>query len=115
MPAFLKRIQPVLEQRLAQSIAAGHSGELKLSFYNSGVRLVFEHGSITSIEPMKVGPSIETDASFPDLTFLHLLLGHRSFDELRHAFTDCFWDNNTARVLLNILFPKKNSDVHPFS
>lgn len=115
MPSFLKRIQPVLEERLAQSIAAGHSGELKLNFYTSGVRLVFEHGRITSIEPMKVGSGIETDASFPDLTFLHLLLGHRSFDELRHAFTDCFWENNTARVLLNILFPKKNSDVHPIS
>lgn len=115
MPAFLKRIQPVLEQRLAQSIAAGHSGELRLNFYTSGVRLVFEHGHIISIEPMKVGPGIETDASFPDLTFLHLLLGHRSFDELRHAFTDCFWDNNTARVLLNALFPKKTSDVHPIS
>jgi hypothetical protein len=103
-----------LEERLAQSLAAGHSGELRLNFYTSGVRLVFERGRITSIEPMKVGSGIETDASFPDLTFHHLLFGHRSFDELRHAFIDCFADNNTARVLLNVLFPKKLSDVHPF-
>lgn len=113
MPAFLKRIQPVLEVRLAQSIAAGHSGELTLDFYTSGVRMVFERGRITSIEPMKVGPGIETDANFPDLTFLHLLLGHRSFDELRHAFVDCFWNSNKARVLVNALFPKKLSDVYP--
>ena len=115
LPAFLRRIQPVLEERLAQSIAAGHSGELRLNFYTSGVRLVFERGRIISIEPMKVGSGIETDASFPDLTFHHLLFGHRSFDELRHAFIDCFADNNTARVLVNALFPKKLSDVYPLA
>lgn len=115
LPAFLQRIQPVLEERLAQSIAAGHSGELKLNFYTSGVRLVFERGRIMAIEPMKVGSGIATDASFPDLTFLHLLFGHRSFDELHHAFVDCFWDGNPARVLVNALFPKKLSDVYPLA
>lgn len=113
LPAFLKHIKPALEKRLAESIAAGHTGELKMNFYQSGIRMAFEHGCITSIEPMRVGPGIETDASFPDLTFLHLLFGHRTFDELHHAFVDCFWENNTARVLLNTLFPKRLSDVYP--
>ena len=115
LPAFLNRIKPVLEERLAHSIAAGHSGELRLNFYIGGVRLVFERGRIMSVEPMKVGSGIETDASFPDLTFHHLLFGHRSFDELRHVFIDCYADNNTAKVLLNALFPKKLSDVYPLA
>lgn len=113
LPAFLRHIRPVLETRLAESIAAGYTGELKLSFYREGLRMVFERGHITVIEPMKVTSGIETDASFPDLTFLHLVFGHRSLDELRHAFTDCYFENNTARVLLNTLFPKRLSSVLP--
>ncbi len=113
LPAFLMHVKPALEKRLAESIAAGYSGELKLDFYRSGIRIFFEHGCISGVEPMKTGPGIETHASFPDLTFLHLIFGHRSFDELRHAFTDCYWENNTARVLLNALFSKRPSNVFP--
>jgi hypothetical protein len=32
-------------------------------------------------------------------------------DELRFAFKDCYWSNNTVRVLLDALFPKRLSDV----
>ncbi|MBL8103057.1 MAG: GNAT family N-acetyltransferase [Anaerolineales bacterium] len=112
LPAFLNRVTPALEKRLAESIAAGYTGDLKVNFYTSGLRMVFENGRITTVDSYK--PSIETnsDASFPDLTFLHLLFGHRSLDELRHAFTDCYWENNKARVLLNALFPKRLSDVY---
>jgi hypothetical protein len=86
---------------------------LKLSFYRSGVQMVFEHGKIVKVEPLQLADGVSTDASFPDLTFLHLLFGHRSLDELRHAFTDCYWENQSARVLLNALFPKRVSDVYP--
>ncbi len=47
LPAFVRRIAPVLEERLAGSVAVGHTGELKLSFYREGLRLVFEDGRIT--------------------------------------------------------------------
>jgi hypothetical protein len=111
--AFLKQVTPVLEKRLDESIAAGYTGELKLSFYREGVRLVFERGRLSLVEPMKISSGVSTDASFPDLTFLHLLFGHRSLDELRHAFVDCYCENHTARVLLNALFPKRLSNVSP--
>jgi hypothetical protein len=110
--AFLKQVTPALEKRLAESIAAGYTGELKISFYREGVRLIFERGSITVIEPMKISSDTTADANFPDLTFLHLLFGHRSLDELRHAFVDCYVGNNTARILLNALFPKRLSNVY---
>jgi hypothetical protein len=113
LPAFLMRVKPALEKRLAESIAAGYTGKLKISFYRDGLRMVFESGRITAVEPLQVTSEAETDASFPDLTFLHLLFGHRSLDELRHAFTDCYWENNTARVLLNALFPRRLSNVYP--
>jgi hypothetical protein len=111
LPAFLLRVKPALEKRLAESIAAGYTGELKINFYTSGVRMAFEQGRIIIVEAYKPMPEINSDASFPDLTFLHLLFGHRSLDELRHTFADCYWENNTARVLLNALFPKRLSAV----
>ncbi len=46
LPGFIRLIAPVLEERLAQSIMAGHSGEMKISFYRTGMRLVFEKGRL---------------------------------------------------------------------
>ncbi|MCB0103826.1 MAG: GNAT family N-acetyltransferase [Anaerolineales bacterium] len=111
LPAFLRLIRPVLERRLAESPAVGYSGTLRLSFYRNGVSLGFERGQIIQIEPMQVGSGTEVDALFPDLTFLHLLFGHRSLGELSHMFADCYANHNTARVLLNALFPKRHSVV----
>ena len=53
----------------------------------------------------------DADALFPDLTFLQLLFGYRSYDELDMAFADCFANNAEAAVLLNALFPKRPSYV----
>jgi hypothetical protein len=46
LPGFLCHIAPVLEQRLAASPLVGYSGELKVTFYRSGLRLVFEQGRL---------------------------------------------------------------------
>ena len=112
LPGFLNHIKPVLEKRLAESLAAGHSRELRLSFYRSGLRISIEHGRITSIESWKPSPREEADAAFPGLTFLQVLFGYRSFDELHHAFADCWCDSEEARILLTTLFPKKLSNVY---
>jgi hypothetical protein len=109
LPRFLQHITPVLERRLAESVAAGHTGKLKLSFYKAGVRLVFEAGRITGIEPWEPSRDVQGDAVFPDLTFLQILFGYRTLDELKYAFKDCGTDHNEADVLLNALFPKRAS------
>ena len=111
VPAFLTQVKPALEKRLAESAAVGYSGELRVGFYKDGFRMVFENGKITSIESIKHNTDREVDVSFPNYTFLHVLFGHRSFDELRHAFVDCYVHNPTARVLINALFPKRDSFV----
>ncbi|HEX9387031.1 MAG TPA: GNAT family N-acetyltransferase [Anaerolineales bacterium] len=110
---FLNHIRPVLEKRLADSIAAGHSHEILISFYRTGLRIRIERGTIAAIEPWKPSPSEEGDAAFPDLTFLQLLFGYRSFKELEYTFADCWCTSEDVRVLLNILFPKKLSNVYP--
>jgi hypothetical protein len=110
--AFLGRIAPALEQRLAGSVMAGHTGELKIGWYRGGVRLGFDQGCITVNEWQPVRKVDEGQAAFPDLTFLHLLFGHRSLSELRQTYADC-WAEDEARVLLNALFPKASSAIWP--
>jgi hypothetical protein len=113
LPGFIRHVAPALEKRLADSIAAGYSGELKLSFYRDGLRLVFARGRLKTVEAWMTKTKDDESAAFPDLTFLQLLFGYRSFDELRFAFKDCYWSSNTARAVLNALFPKRLSDVFP--
>ncbi|MCJ7533653.1 MAG: GNAT family N-acetyltransferase [Anaerolineales bacterium] len=113
---FLRHIAPVLEKRLADSLAVGHSGELKLSFYKNGGRLVFEQGHLAQVEDWRPAPFGHSgDACFPDLTFLQQLFGYRNLEELSNSFADCGADNDTARTLLNVLFPKQVSEVWPIS
>jgi hypothetical protein len=109
---FVRHITPVLETRLAQSVAVGHSGELLLSFYRTGMRLVFEGGHIAQVEPWQPTPEQGGNAAFPDHTFLQLLFGYHSLSELREAFADC-WADEEAYVLLTALFPKQPSLVWP--
>lgn len=110
LPAFLRQIAPVLEARLAQSVAAGHTGVFTLGFYRSGLRLVFEQGRLMEIAPWQPEAQKTGHAAFPDLTFLQLLFGYRSLAELRYAFADCIANPETT-VLLNALFPKQPSVV----
>ena len=112
LPGFLKRVTPVLEERLAASVAAGHSGEVKISFYRDGLRLCFEEGRIDVQAWQTVGER-EANAAFPGLSFLQLLFGYRSLQELSESLADCFASGDEARVLLEALFPKAPSDVWP--
>jgi hypothetical protein len=108
---FLRHITPMLERRIAESEIVGYSGEIKVSFYRSGLRLGLEKGRLTTIEPWKPVPHIYDNASFPDLTFLQLVFGFRTFEQLEQSFADCWYEDDEARVLLNTLFPQKASSV----
>ncbi|MDQ6695409.1 MAG: GNAT family N-acetyltransferase, partial [Chloroflexota bacterium] len=110
LPLFVRHIAAALEGRLARSPQAGYTGELKLNFYRSGLLLHFQGGGI-SVESWKPDRVEEGDAAFPDLTFLQLLFGFRSLEELQHAFPDCSASTDSARALLPILFPKEPSNV----
>ena len=112
---FLNHLKPVLEKRLAESIAANHSREIRISLYRTGLRMQIEHGKLSVIDDWKPTPDEEGNAAFPGLTFLQLLFGYRSFEELKYAFADCGHDSEEVRVLLNILFPKKRSNVYPIA
>jgi len=112
VPAFVKHIAPVLEARLAASLLAGYSGEVKIDFYRGGLRLVLAEGRLTEVAPWRV-PAYgeEADAGCPALVFLQLLFSYRSLAELRAFFPDVWANEGTAR-LLEVLFPKLPSQVH---
>lgn len=111
LAGFLRTIRPALEQRLSRSLVVGYSGELKVSFYRGGLRLLFDRGRLAAEEIWQPSPHDSGKAAFPDLTFLQLVFGHRSLDELAYAFADCWVAGDEARAVLNALFPKRASDV----
>ena len=113
IPAFLQHIAPVLERRLERSVVADYTGELKIDLYRGGLRLVFEHGKLTTAENWRV-PVYDSNAGAgcPSLVFLQLLFCHRSLDELRHIFPDV-WAEGDTEVMLKALFPAQASAPLP--
>ena len=113
VPRFLRHIAPALEQRLQESPLGSYSGEVRISLYRGGLRLVFEDGRLKLAESWR-SPAYASseDAAFPPLVFLQLLFGYRSLDELRYAFPDV-WVKDEAELVLKTLFPMKPSWVVP--
>jgi hypothetical protein len=113
LAVFIRRITPVLEQRLASSLAPGYSGEIKISFYRTGLNMVWENGKLVSVETWRPSATQWGSARFPDLTFLQLVFGYRSIEELQQAFPDCRGGNDEVRLVLAAIFPKKTSHIWP--
>jgi len=113
LPKFIQLIAPALERRLASSVVAGYSGELKFDFYRGGLRMVFERGTLRTVEDWRRPIwNADEDGGFPPLVFLQLLFSYRSLDALRSAFPDV-WVNKSVEVLVNTLFPCRPSRVLP--
>lgn len=111
LPAFLRHIAPVLEARLAQSVLAGHSGTCRVNLYQQQFTLVFAQGQLKEVSRYEPKTVEDGDLHFPDTTFLSLLFGRNSWEELNAVHADCYPRTAEAAVLANILFPKKPSWV----
>ena len=111
LPGFLNHIAPVLEKRLRNSVLAGFAGQLRLSFYHSHLALTFEQGKMSDVASYKPDGFFDCDAFFADLTFLQLLFGHHTLEEINHVRADCYAKQTETAVLLNTLFPKQHSWV----
>jgi hypothetical protein len=84
----------------------GDTGEVKLSSYRSGLRLVFQQGCLRASEAWQPMPSERGTAAFPDLTFLQLVFGYRTLEELRYAFVDCWVEHDDTQAALEALFSR---------
>jgi hypothetical protein len=115
LAAFLRLITPVLEKRLEERVRPGYNGELRIGFYRSGIGLKFDQGKLSEIQNLGPAELQEVMAGFPSLTFLQILFGYKSLDELRRAFPDCWVNEDKARPLIEALFPRKYSNVWAIS
>ena len=110
--AFLQHVRPALDARLESSAFATFSGVVEIDLYRQGLRIAVERGRIATIEPWRA-PVPEHEATAmgcPPLTFVQLLLGHRSLSELTAIFPDV-WARSDRRLLFDTLFPKLPSRV----
>lgn len=113
LPGFIRKIAPVLEQRLAASLLAGYSGELNIDFYRSALRLVFENGRLVTAEPWRKPVwDAKVHAGFYPLTFLKLVFGYCDLKALQAVFPDV-WANDEATKLLEVLFPVQPTALLP--
>jgi hypothetical protein len=110
MAQFIRDIAPVLESRLHGSRAHRYTGDLRLNFHDkTGLFMEFEDGKIKQVNNER--PAIDKeDAGFPFYTFINLLFGHRTMDEMQAVLPDVF-ANRKATILLEAMFPKKTSFV----
>lgn len=110
--AFIQTIAPVLERRLAGSVANRFTGDFKIGFYDfTGVTITFEDGKITDV----VGGEMENpEVSFAYLTFLNVLFGHRTRNDLVSLLPETF-AGRKAGLLLDVLFPVKQSWIMGFA
>jgi predicted N-acetyltransferase YhbS len=113
LAGFIRHFKPALDDRLQKSPFERHSGELVVTFYRSGLKFVFENGMIVAIDDFQPDSHRVANAGFPGRTFYYVLLGSRTIEELEYAFPDCFVRKQADRVLLETLFPKKQSAVWP--
>lgn len=120
LPHLLNHIAPVLDTRLAASALAGHSGDMRISFYRGGVRLLFDQGRVTAAPWQPVDgsgdgsfslPGDGSNAAFPGHVFTQLVCGYRSLGDLEHAYPDCGHDSDQTRALLDALFPVAVSHI----
>jgi hypothetical protein len=107
--ALLRAIAPMLGERLADSLFAGLTRTVRLSFYREGLKLCFVGGRLVEVAPLP--RSEPADASLPLGAFMPLLLGHRTLDEQRAAFPDVNV-HGEWRLLLTILFPRIDAFIY---
>jgi GNAT superfamily N-acetyltransferase len=114
MARFLKHIAPVLERRLEHSGAHRYTGTLTISFYDlTGVEIEFTNGQITDVNQRRFD-IYEGDAKFPYHTFLNIVFGHRTFEELQLTLPE-IWVTRKASVLLTAMFPRQRSTLLPLA
>jgi hypothetical protein len=110
IPGFIQHVAPALEARLAQSNMAGHTGEVKVCLYSAGFKLVLDKGKL-SLADWQPTPEDGGQVAFSGLTFIQLLFGYRTLQELRDAYADVWVQNDEALGLMYALFPKKPAHV----
>ncbi len=106
---LLRKLAPVLERRLADSVFAGMTRTVVLNLYREAFELCFEAGKLKTVNAL--GFKDGGDISLPPLLLAPLLLGYRSRAELSAMYPD-IGIHGPMQHLVDVLFPKLESFIH---
>jgi predicted N-acetyltransferase YhbS len=109
--ALLRALAPVLERRVAASPLAGLTQDVRISLYRETILLRFAAGKLTEVTNVGFTAWHEEPIRFPPLQFIPLVLGYRTWQELRAAFPDVSVAPK-SRLLVDTLFPKTASFIY---
>ena len=115
MAAFLTKIGPAFERRLADSDCATLTRDLVINLFRQAYRLRFQSGKL--VEALALGfvdSSMGADGGdlcIPPDAFMRLLLGYRGLDQLLDAWPDIVVKPE-SRSLLAVLFPHIESYLY---
>lgn len=122
MTKFLRKIAPVLEQRVADSFICGYTRRVTLQLfdYKQIIAIIFKNGRIMDITwEDNIGYEFQ-DLHMPLEYFMHLLFGQKDIEDFLFyyrevgSWNDEYGVDNEIRILFKILFPKKPSFInHP--
>jgi len=106
---ILKKMTPLLEDRLAASMYQRLTEVLNLNLYRYTVQVTIEKGAIKSVQ--RLDSNDDRTTRLNPLAFTQLLLGYRSREELEMTYPD-FRVQSSHKHLVDILFPKSQSYIH---
>jgi len=109
--ALLRTIAPVLERRVAASPLARLTRDVRISLYRETIQVRFAAGKLTEVANVGFTPWHEEPIRFPPLQFIPLVLGYRTWQELKTAFPDVEVTPE-SRLLVDTLFPKTESFIY---
>jgi hypothetical protein len=106
---FFQSIKSILELRIKNSIYRDLSRNLIISNYRENIELTFIKGRITDIRLYKGYPDEkECDLRIPGSLLFKLLLSDKSMEEINYIMDDAIV-KPSSKLLIDIMFPKKNS------
>jgi hypothetical protein len=108
--ALLQAVKPVLERRAEASPFAGLTRDLQLSLYRDRLALRFEAGKLMDVARVRRAES-DVILRCPPLQFIPILLGYRTWEELRSTYPDVSVPP-TWRLLVETLFPRVRSFLY---
>jgi hypothetical protein len=106
--ALLRAVAPVLERRIAASPFAEMTRDVRICLYRQTVQMRFEAGKLAAVTDEGFTTWHEEPIRFPPHQFTQLVLGYRTWRELKASYPDVDVQAET-RALVDVLFPKMTS------
>jgi hypothetical protein len=113
--AFLAKIGPALERRLAVSDCAGLTHNMIINLFHQAYRLSFQSGKLAAVDSLGfLDSSMGADGGdlcIPPDAFVRLVLGYRGLDQLTDTWPDIVIKSE-SRHLVDTLFPRVESYLY---